>query len=69
MLSKEWRVIAKKAYSFRLIILAAILSGAEIVMPLFQSAMPGKLFAVLSFAAVVSAAGARLLAQKEFGDD
>lgn len=45
-------------------ILAALLSGVEIILPLFSDAFPRGLFAGLSFAATVGAFVARFVAQK-----
>lgn len=50
-------------------ILAALLSGIEVVLPFFQAQLPRGLFAVASFMAVGSAFVARLVAQKEFGNE
>jgi hypothetical protein len=63
-LIENWRDIAKRAWSMRLMVLAALLSGVEIVLPLFSEALPRGLFAVLSFLAVAGAFVARLIAQK-----
>lgn len=60
----NWRDVLKKAWSMRLMVLAAILSGAEIVLPLFYEAIPRGSFAVLSFCTVAGAFIARLVAQK-----
>lgn len=60
----HWRDVLKKAWSLRLMLLAAILSGVEIVLPFFSEALPRGLFAVLSFLAVAGAFVARLVAQK-----
>lgn len=59
----DWKKIARRAWSFRLTIIAAFLSGAEVVLPLFIDVLPRNLFASLSFAAVVGAAVARVVAQ------
>ena len=59
----EWKKIARRAWSFRLTIIAAILSGAEVVLPLFIDVLPRNLFASLSFVAVVGAALARVVSQ------
>lgn len=59
----DWKSIAKKAWSFRLMLLAAVLSGAEVVLPLFMDSIPRGLFAVLSFVAVGGGMVARLVAQ------
>ena len=63
-LLENWADIIKKAWSMRLMVLAALLSGVEIVLPLFSEALPRGLFAVLSFFAVAGAFVARLVAQK-----
>jgi hypothetical protein len=59
----DWKKIARRAWSFRLSIIAAIFSGAEVVLPLFIDVLPRNLFASLSFVAVVGAALARVVAQ------
>ena len=59
----EWKKIARRAWSIRLSIVAALLSGAEVVLPLFIDVLPRNLFASLSFVAVVGAAVARVVAQ------
>lgn len=60
----NWREIMRRSWSLRFIILAGLLSGCEIVLPLFADQLPRNLFAVLSFAAVSAAFIARLVAQK-----
>ena len=63
-LVENWLTVLKKAWSMRLMVLAAILSGVEVVLPFFSEALPRGLFAVLSFLAVAGAFVARILAQK-----
>ena len=63
-LVENWLTVLKKAWSMRLMVLAAILSGVEVVLPFFSEALPRGLFAVLSFLAVAGAFAARILAQK-----
>ena len=46
-------------------IVAAILSGIEVALPFFATAIPSGAFASLSFLAVSSAFVARLVAQKD----
>jgi hypothetical protein len=60
----DWCAVLKKAWSIRLMVLAAILSGAEIVLPLFSESIPQHLFAGLSFVTVAAAFVARLVAQE-----
>ncbi len=65
----DWRLIVRKAWSIRLGALAAVLSGAEVVLPLFSDMFPRNLFAVLSFVAVVGAMAARFVAQPKMRSD
>ena len=62
-LHEDWKNIAAKAWSFRLAAIAALLSGAEVIVPLFADAIPRNLFAALSFLTVVAAMLARVVAQ------
>lgn len=61
----NWRAVVKRAWSIRLIILAGMLSGAEIALPVIDQFvdLPRGLFAALSFAATAGAFIARLVAQ------
>ena len=59
----DWKRIARRAWSIRLSIIAAMLSGAEVVLPLFIGVLPRNLFASLSFVVVVGAAVARVVSQ------
>lgn len=60
----NWRDVLRKAWSIRLMLLAAVLSGVEVVLPFLSEALPRGLFAVLSFLTVAGAFVARLVAQK-----
>lgn len=62
-LTSDWRRIARYAWSLRLAALAAVLSGVEVVLPLFVDAMPRGVFAGLSLLAAVGGAVARVVAQ------
>lgn len=46
-------------------VLAGVLSGVEIILPMFSDSIPRGTFAALSAAATASAFVARLLAQRE----
>ena len=59
----NWRRVLLCAWSSRLIVLAAALSGLEVVLPLFAAAMPAGWFAIASFAATAAALVARVVAQ------
>lgn len=67
-LIEDWRRVLRRAWSIRLVLLGAALSGVEVFLPLFSDAVPRSLFALLSIAACVGGAVARLVAQKEFRD-
>ena len=61
----NWREILRKAWSVRLMVLAALLSGVEVVVPLFADTLPHGVFATLSGLSVSAAFVARLVAQKD----
>jgi hypothetical protein len=61
----DWRKIARRAWSIRLSIVAAIFTAAEVVVPLFGDVLPRGAFVLLAFAASGGAAIARLVAQPE----
>jgi len=63
--------VLRRAWSVRLILIAAILSGLEIALPLIPADLvpiPPGVFAGLSFAATAGAFVARLVAQKNIGE-
>lgn len=69
MLIHDWRAVLGRAWSIRLMLLAGLLSGFEVMLPLAKAAgwlewMPAGPFAVLSFMAVAAAFVTRILAQK-----
>lgn len=61
----NWKEILRKAWSIRFMVIAGVLSGIEVVLPLFHENIPKNLFAALSMVFVASALIARLVAQKE----
>lgn len=64
-LDGNWRAILKKAWSIRLMLLAGVLTGVEVVLPFFSHALPHGVFAALSGVTVGAALVARLVAQKD----
>ena len=66
-LKPDWKAILMKAWSIRLAAMAAVLTGAEVVVPLFADSVPRNLFALLSFITVVAAMVARIVAQPRSG--
>lgn len=69
----NWKTVATKAWSFRFIILAAVLSGFEVALPIMREAIeplglvPPGVFAGLSFIATAAAGIARIVAQPKAG--
>lgn len=59
----DWKWLIRKAWSVRLVVFSALLSGCEIILPLFVDSMPRNVFAALSMLAAVGAAIARITAQ------
>ena len=67
-LIRDWQRVLRYGWSLRLILLAALLSGAEVILPLFSDAIPRNLFALLSMFVTVAAFIARLTAQPKMYD-
>lgn len=67
----EWKRVLGRAWSIRLMIVAATLSGAEVALPLLDTvvAIPRGLFAALSGIFTAAAFVARLVAQKSVSGD
>ncbi len=59
----EWKWLVRKAWSIRLVVLAGLLSGCEVILPLFVDSIPRNVFAVLSMLAAIGAGVARVMAQ------
>ena len=62
----DWKKILKKAWSVRLLVIAGLLTGVEIILPLLVDSFPRGLFAALSFVFTAAAFVARIVAQKGF---
>lgn len=60
----DWREVLRKAWSLRLMLLAAVLSALEVALPFFQPDLPRGWFALLSGLTVGGAFVARLVAQR-----
>lgn len=63
----DWKQILTKAWSVRLIVLAAILSGLEAVLPMFEADFPKGIFAAASGFVSAGALLARVVAQPKAG--
>ena len=66
MLIANWRSVLKRAWSVRLMLLAGLLSGAEIALPIIDQAVviPRGIFAALSGLTTMAAMVARFIAQQ-----
>lgn len=64
MLLGDWKRVLRRAWSVRLMLLSGLLTGCEVVLPLYVDALPRALFAALSFAVVIAALFARLMTQR-----
>lgn len=58
-----WRRVLKHAWSVRLMLLAALLTAIEAVLPFFSDLLPRGVFAVITFVIVAAALIARFVAQ------
>ena len=67
MLIANWRQVLKHAWSIRIIILAGLLSGVEVVLPIIDGFIdiPRGVFAGASMLATAGAFVARLVAQSK----
>ena len=65
MLIPNWRKVARKAWSVRLMYAASILTACEAVLPLVSDSVPKGMFALLTFVVVMGALLSRFLVQKE----
>lgn len=68
-LVQDWKRIMRKAWSFRLTVLASGLAGAEMALPYVSDLFPPRLFLALSMAVTIGAAIARIVAQPKMHDD
>ena len=66
---KDWRWVLRKAWSVRLMFLAAILSGLEWLLPMLGDFIPKGWFGFLGFIVTVAACAARFLAQRSVEDE
>ena len=64
-LKDDWRDVVRKAWSVKFMVLAFMLTMAEVMLPFFSDAVPPRMFAVLSGLAVAGAFVSRLVAQKD----
>jgi len=67
----NWQAVLRRAWSIRLIVIAGLLSGIEVALPLAGDALPlpSGLFAGLSLLVTAAAFVARIVAQKGISDE
>lgn len=65
-LNPDWPRIVKKAWSFRLLVAAALLTACEVALPFVGADLPPMIFSGLSGVAIVGAMIMRVIAQKDF---
>lgn len=65
----DWHAVLTRAWSSRLLIVAVVLSGVEVVLPLFAADIPRGVFAVASFLVSAGALWARLVYQPTLRPD
>ena len=67
----EWREVLRRAWSIRLMLIAAALSGIEVALPLLDGLLPipPGVFAGLSGLTVAAAFVARLVVQKGISNE
>ncbi len=68
-LHSKWRLILRRAWSIRLIIISAIFSAAQLVIPVYGDVLPRDAFAILSAIACAGAIIARVLTQTDLHDE
>lgn len=64
-----WQQILKKAWSVKLIAIAGILSGLELLLPMYGPDLPRQWYAIATLLITALALVARLVAQKEFNNE
>ena len=64
----DWKRVLRYGWSIRLIVLAGLLSGLEVILPMFSDVIPRNVFALLSLFVTVAAFIARLTAQPKMRD-
>jgi len=64
VLNPEWRWIVKKAWSFRLMAVAGVLSAAEVILPMFAQDIPRGTFALISAIVIPLSMVARVVVQR-----
>ena len=62
----DWKRIAKRAWSMRLMAVAAFFAGCEAILPLVNDVLAPRPLAIVAFIVVAGAMLTRIMAQKDF---
>lgn len=62
----DWKKIAKKAWSMRLMAVAAFFAGCEAILPFVDDVLAPRPLAIIAFVVVVGSMLTRLMVQKDF---
>lgn len=65
----DWKRIIKKAWSVRLLVIAGLLSGCEVILPMYSDVIPRGVFAGLTIIVAIGAMVARVVVQKKLTND
>lgn len=66
-LHDNWQHLLRKSWAIKWAVLAGLMSGAEVILPLFVDSLPRNIFAVLSLVSTMGAVWARILIQPKDG--
>ena len=66
MLLPDWKKIAKKAWSMRLMAVAAFFAGCEAILPFVDDVLAPRPLAFIAFVVVVGSMLTRLMVQKDY---
>lgn len=69
---ENWWLVLKHAWSVRLLIIAALLSGGAVALPILEPIVPRAwlvIYAMIVFMVIVAAMVARFVAQRRLGAD
>lgn len=67
-LAPDWKKILRKAWSVKLVVISALFTAAEVVVPLFYDQLPRNMFALLSGVTAAGALIARVIMQKDLDE-
>lgn len=66
-LHDNWQHLLRKSWAIKWAVLAGLMSGAEVILPLFVDSLPRNIFAILSLVSTMGAVWARILIQPKDG--